>query len=382
MSRESFRPEFQGAPDVSRGDRSLEEVTPKKAVEWTDEEWKERQAAMKKETFLAPSEEVFSGIDSAFYEIRRQHGFKTISCRDFEAPVETVPTKAIVRAPSLRGWQNSYHTPHYEETRARGENAVIEIARKMAKDAVQGADQQLQQNYFLRDGFPVLAEKIEGPRGPMYFIQDGSHRTAAAKLIGMESIDARVGGLQDPKQAERLWYESLALMPARSREELLRVYDHLYPPTEEERKDDQDKYAQALTYLDEIIEEKDMYNRTLAERAAIRAAEMKRHLQLAEEAERIAKGITDERYFQKVRLQVGLEFLLEHPDAPLWADHLPQIDEDGYILRKDGQPSYIRSVGYDIGNSYNEILIRTVKRYAEQYPDEVTRLRSEVTKST
>jgi hypothetical protein len=97
-------------------------------------------------------------------------------------------------------------------------------------------------------------------------MEDGSHRVAAAKLVELDSIYARTSIIPDISMRPVVWYESLALMPKDTREELLRSYDVVYPPTPEMRDAEMMNLAHAETYLHEIHADTDLHKRTVDER--------------------------------------------------------------------------------------------------------------------
>ena len=222
---------------------------------WSSAEWKEQQGAMKNEPYLAADHKVFGDIDRAFFEIERQNQLERTFERSPDAPYQSVDTRLIIRAPSFKNWGDSYHTTRREGTLEREENAVIEIARQISshvneildnpkltpKNQQSKIDEELEHaNIFSRDGFPVYLKEYEGPRGPVYVVQDGSHRVAAAKLVGLDRIQGHVGSSPDITTARKVWYEALALMPEQAQNALRATYDQVHPPTASEKKADRE----------------------------------------------------------------------------------------------------------------------------------------------
>lgn len=360
-----------------------------KAAEWTPTEWKTHQLEMQKTLYLASDNQLFYDMDIAFNEIERQNNANRINERSPNSKYEKIPTHLIVRTPGLKHWGNSYHSPHHAETRTRGENAVIEIARKISaainsiinNDALSSSekqkaiDQYIQKNFNRKKNFPTFLRKLNGPQGPIYLVEDGSHRTAAAKLIKLEHIFARVGELEDPSQNETVWYESLALMPEAARTELLRVYHELYPIDAEEEQTEDEKLTHAQTYLGEIHDEIELYQETLAQRAAKENARFREKQKKYGEAEIIQPYFSDQKRYEQLHNIVALDFLREHAPESLWDDYYQKIDEHGYLKPRKTKGSSLHATGYDIGDSYTQIITTAVERYTQEHPEEVARLK-------
>lgn len=361
------------------------------ATHWTSDEWKARQREQSTEIYLASDPQLDLEIAKAFSEIERQNNVDRVFERSPQAPYVEVPTERIVRTPSLGGWEKSYHQPHKPETSQRGENAVIEIGRSMStvinnclendrvpaikKDAT--IERALQELCFRNDHFPVFLKTIHGPRGPIYLVQDGSHRVAAAKLIGLEAIHARVGHLTDTEQAKRVWYESLALMSPQARTELMRVYDAIYPPNKETIPLEAEELAHAETYLDEIYDEIELYRTSITRKAEEESRQVAKLYSDYEQAKNICDNASDRQRFERIRAQTALEYLRDQePNDSLWDDHLPELDEHDCLIRKDGQESYTHATGYDVGNSYMKIMVLAAEKYAQEFPSEVHQFES------
>ena len=215
---------------------------------------------MKKLPYLAPNDlQTYAEIDSAIFHLYEDHKLKTVNEYSPQAVNEVIDPRHVVRAPSFDDWTTSYHLQRTEEARMSDEPSVVEIAKKMVrvisgetrkyKKLIQKAD-DAQDRIDLEDelvnkvdmeldtifrGGDIKMKRIEGPRGPIYFVSDGSHRVAASKLVGLTKILASVGGPKDREKAKDLWGELLVKLPEEARHELLRVYDQVYPETKEDR---------------------------------------------------------------------------------------------------------------------------------------------------
>lgn len=354
---------------------------------WSSADWLEQQRKMNDEPYLAPDQRTFADIEGAFAEIERQNHSERTFERSPDAPYKSVDTRLIVRAPSLKGWGDSYHEVHRKETSKQGENAVIEIARKISSnvnnvlensDITDEADRTLSidaaldsAGVFRDDSFPVYLKGHEGPRGPVFLVQDGSHRVAAAKLAGLDHVRGRVGGLTDEKTAKKVWFESLALMPEKARISLRAIYDQVYPPTPEDKIADDEALEQAKLSVDEIIQERDLNRQTIEQRARKESEQYMKVEEKFNNAKTFADQVRDSKRFNRLRQEAGLQFLKEHAlDDSLWREYEQQIDDQGYLIRKDGKDSYITPTGYDVGDSYRQILIATAEAYQREFPKE------------
>ncbi|MCW1930653.1 MAG: hypothetical protein KIH62_005105 [Candidatus Kerfeldbacteria bacterium] len=322
---------------------------------WSAQDWLAHQRAAQTENYLAPDGRVYTEIQRAFNEILRQHGIIEIFERSADAPYVAIPVRTIVRTPSLMNWGDSYHEMRTEDSKARGENAVIEIARKMVdgilskyreypsnKDKQQASIARfLQEEFFSRSGRTVVyAKKFIGPRGPLFVIEDGSHRVAAAKLAQVDTIYARTSNIANTKILPTLWYESLALMPAHAREELLRCYDAVYPPTPATKKIESERIKHAGTFLDEIHADAELHRDTLDE---------------------------NERRKQIARDQMNILFR--------WADYVRRH------LRNAERFDILRDeLEKDPAHNYQEVIIKAADAYEREFPEEVAALREDYTR--
>ena len=361
------------------------EIKMEASKNWSSEEWKEQQREMNDEPYLAADPEVFVSIDHAFFEIEEKNALERMSERFPEAPIESVETRLIVRAPSFKDWGDSYHQIRRPGTSERGENAVIEIAREISahvngilqnpniapEDRQSEIDRALEgADIFGNSGLPVCLKAHEGPRGPMYFVQDGSHRVAAAKLVGMDRVSARVGSASDKTMARKVWYESLVLMSKEAQNELRTIYDHVYPPTAEEKIADDAAWEEAQSRREEIQQELDLIHQKLDQESQIRFEQFKDIEKQYKVALEIVEQMENAERFKRLHREAGLEFLKAHAPDSLWETYKQEIDDKGYLVRKDGEPGYVSSIGYDIGDSYKQILILAVEAYLIEFPDE------------
>lgn len=393
MRNESKRPIdilHDGRP--IEGQPSLDSLqTVMEMEQWETPQWLERQREARTENFLAPNDITYIEISSTFDEIKRQNHVVEIDERSQEAIYDCIALKAVVRAPSLRDWGNSYHDSLDPATTSRGENAVVEIARKMARITAEGMRQygvnsaealdritkQLKTEFFDRAGTqPPRAKRLDGPRGPIFLMQEGSHRTAAAKLLKFNKIFALTSSIADPVAQRKVWYESLALMPEVARTELLRSYNEVYPPSEADQASEVADLAQARTYLDEIHYDLDLHRRTIDEMAELKSAKGRETKAKYGPAAYIKERLADRRRFNRLHAEAGLDFLIGA--APeLWKEHEQRIDEGGYLVRKDGEDCYIRSTGYAVGeDSFEQIMIMAAERYTAEHQDEVATILS------
>lgn len=93
----------------------------------------------------------------------------------------------------------------------------------------------------------ISVTKLDGPRGPVYLcIENGNHRLAAARLIGLRRVRGEVTSFRDGKGSQH-WFDFLAALPATSRMRWRDLYEQIYPPSKEEAaKDDAQESAAVL----------------------------------------------------------------------------------------------------------------------------------------
>lgn len=116
---------------------------------------------------------------------------------------EKVLTSAVVAAPNFESWAHEYH-----QDWAQGDLSSVEaLAQALKKKG----------GKFWEEGkkHPVKLTKINGPKGPLYGVEDGSHRVAAAKLADTLEITAEVADLTErrefstTKETTSLWWQAL-----------------------------------------------------------------------------------------------------------------------------------------------------------------------------
>ncbi|QQR60590.1 hypothetical protein IPH19_04235 [Candidatus Uhrbacteria bacterium] len=126
------------------------------------------------------------------------------------------------------------------EDRKRIEKSLVDDAGRLF-DAVY-------QNETGRDRIQVI--RLDGPRGPVYLcVQNGNHRLAAARLIGLRRVRGEVQSCKDGKGLEH-WYDFLAALPPGDRQIWQVRYNELYPATEADWvKDDRELEAAAQRHV-------------------------------------------------------------------------------------------------------------------------------------
>ena len=361
------------------------EIKMKASKTWSAAEWKHRQNELKDEPYLAADPALFVSIDHAFFEIERHNHLVRMSERSPDAPIQSVETRLIIHAPSFQNWGNSYHNTRRDGTLERKENAVIEIARQISAHVngvlenpnIDPTAKQLKiqdvlerENIFGDVVLPVILKGHEGPRGPVYFVQDGSHRVAAAKLVGLDRVYGRVGETLDHQTARVAWYESLALMPEEARNDLRAVYDQVYPPTTQEKKLDEAALEEATSRVAEIRKNIDSLHQKLDDEAQRKYEQAKDVEKRFAEAEKFATHVNDKKRFTRLRQEAGLAYLKDNAPDSLWEEYNQEIDTEGYLTRKDGNMSYTASTGYDTGDSYRQIMINAVAAYQNEFSNE------------
>ena len=114
---------------------------------------------------------------------------------------ERVLVSTIVATPRLDNWGDEYH-----QDWTKGELSSVEA---MAVDLSEDPEK------FWQESDPVKLTKVNGPKGPLYSVEDGSHRVAAAKLADVLEVPAEVGDLTDrkefstPDEVTKSWWEAL-----------------------------------------------------------------------------------------------------------------------------------------------------------------------------
>jgi len=121
---------------------------------------------------------------------------------------EKVPTERIIATPRLRNWADEYHKDWGKGELTSVENLSVQINKEGDEFWGKTRTQQQQQ--------PIKLTKISGPKGPIYAVEDGSHRVAAAKLAGVSEIPAEVEDLTNRREFstsdeidQKSWWEAL-----------------------------------------------------------------------------------------------------------------------------------------------------------------------------
>ena len=100
---------------------------------------------------------------------------------------ERVLVSTIVATPKLDDWSHEY-SGNWRE----GELSSVEaMAVALSEDP---------ERFWQENQHPVKLTKVNGPKGPLYAVEDGSHRVAAAKLSEALEIPAEVEDLTDKKE--------------------------------------------------------------------------------------------------------------------------------------------------------------------------------------
>jgi len=115
---------------------------------------------------------------------------------------ERVLTSTIVATPRLNDWSDEYHKDY-----AKGELSSVEaMAVDLSKDP---------EKFWQENKHSVKLTKVNGPKGPLYGVGDGSHRVAAAKLANALEVPAEVEDITDnrefstPDEVTKSWWQAL-----------------------------------------------------------------------------------------------------------------------------------------------------------------------------
>jgi hypothetical protein len=381
MSSERF--EMMGEP-------KLKLPIPEDRLGWGDEDWEREQAALRELPYFASGDlATYADADGAFGEVREQQELDFVHPYDIgQALIEDVNPQLIVRAPSFTDWSSHYHAPHTDEAREKGESSVVEIAKQIAQlvsrqrdrcaaDASQGGvEVQEQLDGAVRDGLEkffqqgdVKLTRYDGPRGPIYFVNDGSHRIAAAKLVGLNAVPVSVGGIEQSDRSVPAWFDALELMDEYTREEFERIYDTVYPPAPDDIGREAEFRGQARMRRYELWRKREERNVARTVRGARESEVVQERQALYDDAVPLYDKLYDQPEFQKIRYQQALEYLREQGDTIFWSTFTGEMDKKGFLIRRDGEESYTRVTGYDIANSIQEIVIRSVYEFTQQFPD-------------
>jgi hypothetical protein len=147
------------------------------------------------------------------FEIKRKHRemaelpylktFDVTGNYDGEEPKqERVLTSQIIASPRLENWADEYHG----DWAAEGLSSVEKMSQEIQKDP---------DEFWENNQHAVKLTKIDGPKGPIYAVEDGSHRVAAAKFAEALEIPAEVSDLTNrreyatTKETDVLWWQAL-----------------------------------------------------------------------------------------------------------------------------------------------------------------------------
>ena len=274
--KEQYPEKYASLPasqDISQKKEQVESVsnydTLRTASSWTSEEWLGHHRELRELPYLREYEgekDLYMSFGSARYRAMKDLGVEQVSSRVAGARFEEVPTELIVRAPSMRDWSHSYHDPRNPDE----PNAVVEIGKKMARlyqeSLVAGNAQTTQEGHFDKRIIDeiykkdrhhgVNLEKIEGPRGPIYFVEDGSHRVAAAKLVALDHVFGFVGYQKDESNSDEVWFQTLARLDSTERTQFLAFYHDIYPQTAEQATEEKKQLDVVVQEREQRIEKK------------------------------------------------------------------------------------------------------------------------------
>ena len=112
-----------------------------------------------------------------------------------------VLTSTIVATPRLENWSDEYHRDWVEGELSSVEAMSVDLSRDPDK--------------FWGKSGPIGLTEINGPGGPLYSVDDGSHRVAAAKLADILGVPAEVEDMTNRKEfstsdeVTKSWWEAL-----------------------------------------------------------------------------------------------------------------------------------------------------------------------------
>lgn len=369
----------------------IDNRSPEECLGWSDDDWKNAHRELKNLPYLTANHELYSKIEDAFYDISQVRGLSSVSEYDSKASAEMIDPRLIVRAPSFQNWSSYYHPYHTKESEERNESCVVEIARKIARRTTslpedgtndEGILKSLHDIFHKEDTniVGVKLNRINGPRGPIYLVSDGSHRIAAAKLVGLKEIWASVGEIE-PEKGINLWFDACREMPEEARRELMRIYDLVYPPTEEDLANEEKLSAEARKREREYSEMKQQYYIERERKSVASALKFAERKRVFERAQRIYEKLKGDPVFEQIRSKEALEHIREYMQENknqairFYEEYRCEMTSTGRLLNKDGSESYIHTTGYDVGPfSYSVVLARAVKTYEQRYPDKIAEI--------
>ena len=380
--KETYSDKDQGAMDAQN---ELDNRSPEDCLEWSDEDWKNEHSKLENLPFLTADRKLYSKIIEPFDEVSRVRALPDVSAWDPNALCEMVDPRLIVRAPAFDNWSTHYHPCHTEDSKEKNESSVVEIARKIVRNVTPLTGDDINDEKILEsldDVFEkrgVKLKKIHGPRGPIYLVVDGSHRTASAKLVGLKKIWASVGECE-PEKGIDLWFEACRDMPEEAIRELMRIYDLIYPPTKEGLENEKKLFREAQDKSGEYLEMKKQY---YIERKRTAIAESLRYPgeeEILEGSYAIYEKLRYDEVFKQIQKEEALEhirrYMQEYEDEAdeFYEEYRCEMTSFGCLLNRDGSESSTHVLSYDVGyNSHLLVISRAVKEYERRYPDEIAK---------
>jgi len=134
-------------------------------------------------------------IDNSFFN----QALMWISAEEEEQRFSWVETDKIVGRPFAQdfsdGWSHEYHSRT---------GRIVQIATNLLRGVLQDRDDMVKaaiDHVFHHQNKPyerIQLFVLEGPGGPIYLVEDGTHRVAAAKLLGLKRIPCSVRRIKYP----------------------------------------------------------------------------------------------------------------------------------------------------------------------------------------
>lgn len=355
--------------------KEISQRSPGECLEWSDEDWQNAHSKLSNLPYLTPDHKLYSKISSTFYEVSEVRGLSNVNEYDSNASVEMVDPRLIVRAPSFKNWSSHYHPCRSKESEQIGEPSVIEIARKITQRKSKSMEKL--DDIYQANSAGVKLKRINGPRGPIYLVSDGSHRVAAAKLVGLSQLRAMVGETKSDIETD-FWFEAIREMSEEAKHELMRVYDLVYPPAKEDLANEEKLTVKAKRQEEKYLEIKNQYYIEREREAIARALKNSERKKIFDRAGRIYAKLKGDPVFEQIRREEALahirEYMEEHEDDYFHERYTYEMTSNGWLLNKDGEPDF-PVVGYDVEpNSYSVVLTRAVKAYEHYYPDKIAEI--------
>lgn len=302
------------------------------------------------------------------YHFRHQRTEGVSSAADETEPVVTGIAKKIVETVS--------RTVHeYAEKMKAAESDVMQaqLGRELTQ-AVEGTFEPIfpQKN----DVDHLRVTELMGPRGPVYFTTvNGNHRLAAARLIGLERVRGEVRQIVDAETAHAYWFDLLAILDQETRDQMLRVYDAVYPVNAHERQTEEEALGRAFSKRESMMQRIDAIKTDSNKREA-EAAERTKTEQDKIEREYTAAHLEYEKLqnnpeFNKILYEVALDHLMHHPiDGYLRGKGSLRMDTEGWLSDAGGNDAgHVLSVALNEEpgrNTKDEITLKALRLYREK----------------